>query len=211
MCNQLEKYLSQIEKQLAALPVEQRQNELREIRSHLEMMIDDNVACGCDADNAVAKALEQFGAANKLGKELRQYKPFAWLHYFRPLAAFLFALGVVIAWVSISPNKSQIPSFVPVSFQWTWELMLIIIIFPITGWVTEVIAPKWGFWSLAVLFYGILSLFIYFAFWRFAPIPKAYFLYGFMHHALAGIASFIGAWIRRREVEHRQQPQIIAE
>lgn len=40
MYKELEKYLSQIEKQLSALPAEQRQNELREIRSHLEMMID---------------------------------------------------------------------------------------------------------------------------------------------------------------------------
>jgi len=42
------------------------------------------------------------------------------------------------------------------------------------------------------------------------PIPKAYFLFGFMHHALAGIASFIGVWLRRKQVEH-QNRQIIAE
>ncbi len=206
MQTKLGKYLSQIEKQLAELSTEQREEELREIRSHLEMMIDENVARGINPDEATTKALEQFGEANKLGKELRQYKTFAWLHYFRPLAAFLFALGVVIAWVSISS--------VPV--QWPSDLMLIIIIFPITGWVAEMIAPKCGFWSLAVLFYGILSLFIclyvYIVFWKSVPIPKAYLLVGFISHGLLGIASFIGVWIRRWQVKHRKhQTMIVAE
>jgi len=70
MHNQLEKYLSQIEKQLAALPAEQRQDELREIRSHLEMMIEDNVARGCEMDEAVVKAIRQFGAAERVGRDL---------------------------------------------------------------------------------------------------------------------------------------------
>jgi len=215
MHNQLEKYLSQIEKQLAALPVEQRQEELREIRSHLEMMIDVNIARGFDAEEAVTKAIKQFGSAQKVGKELRQSKPFSWLHYLRPFAAFLFALCVVIAWISIS-SGNQIPSFVPAHFQWLWQLMLIIIIFPLTGWMTEVIAPKMGFYSVAVLFFGILSLFIsvyfYFSFWKFEQIFIAYFLFGFLHNALAGIASFLGVWARCNYVErNQQQPQITAE
>jgi hypothetical protein len=203
MQNKLEKYLSQIEKQLAALPVEQRQEELREIRSHLEMMIEENVARGCDADVAVSKALEQFGSADKLGKALRQSKPFAWLHYFRPIAALLLAFGVVIAWLFIS-KELQI-FYVPFSFHWSWALMLIIAIFPLTGWAAEVIAPKYGTWSLAVIFYGILSIFIYVAFWKLMPIPKTYFLISFMPFALAGIAAFLGALARRKHVKRNHQ------
>lgn len=71
MHKQLEDYLSKIEKQLAALPAQQREDELREMRSHLEMMIEENVARGYDADQAVAKALEQFGAAKKVGRDLK--------------------------------------------------------------------------------------------------------------------------------------------
>jgi hypothetical protein len=71
MQNKLEKYLSQIERHLTELPVKECEAELREIRSHLEMMIKENIACGYDSNNAVEKALEQFGSAERVGLDLR--------------------------------------------------------------------------------------------------------------------------------------------
>ncbi|MEO6906875.1 MAG: hypothetical protein ABI210_03200 [Abditibacteriaceae bacterium] len=52
MQNQLEKYLWKTEDQLVMLPTAQRREQVREIRSQLEMMVDENVARSYDPDKA---------------------------------------------------------------------------------------------------------------------------------------------------------------
>jgi hypothetical protein len=50
------------------------------------------------------------------------------------------------------------------------------------------------------------------SFWKFEQIFIAHFLFGFLHNALAGIASFLGVWARRDYAERKQQQnQITAE
>jgi len=143
MCNQLEKYLSQIEKQLAALPIEQRQDELREIRSHLEMMIEENVASGFDADEAVAKALKQFGAADKLGRDLkfppgsnRRFLQKYWFRVFRFLASMLAASLIVI----FSIRSGLIPYFPSISPSLNSSCILVVTF--LLSWTIAVLNPS---------------------------------------------------------------------
>lgn len=143
MQNKLEKYLSQIEKQLAALPAEQRQEELREIRSHLEMMIDDNVARGCDADDAVSKALEQFGAAEKVGKALECTHEFSPEHIkkakkrMRTINALIYFPAIIfygLTLLGIIPGSSELSSGV---FYFTSVVTIFV-----GGWFSQSVSHK---------------------------------------------------------------------
>lgn len=71
MQQRLEEYLSQVEHELRTVPAPQRDEELREMRQHLV----DNVTVnqeilGYDEEQAVATALEEFGAPKKLAREI---------------------------------------------------------------------------------------------------------------------------------------------
>jgi hypothetical protein len=127
MHNQLEKYLSQIEKQLASLPAGQRQEELREIRSHLEMMIDDNIARGFEADEAVSKALEQFGAAKKVGHDL-SFPPGSERSYLLKHVYKLF--GMFAAIVAMDVMFNYFPSISLSFFNNWWSLIVVFLV----GW-----------------------------------------------------------------------------
>ena len=93
----LENYLTQVEQQLALLPAEQRDAELREVRLHLQMMVEDYIAIGDSPDEAVAAALRQFGSAGKMGQELQRAQSADRLRRWRPLLAGLTLYGVNIA------------------------------------------------------------------------------------------------------------------
>ena len=71
MQQRLEEYLSQVESELRTVPATQRDDELREMRQHLI----DNVTVnqeilGYDEEQAVATAIEEFGAPQKLAAEV---------------------------------------------------------------------------------------------------------------------------------------------
>jgi hypothetical protein len=69
---QVERYLQSVEARLSALPPAQRDDELRELRQHLEALIVGHRARGLDDDAAVAAALRQFGHAEQLGRDLQR-------------------------------------------------------------------------------------------------------------------------------------------
>jgi hypothetical protein len=72
MHSQLEQYLKTVEQNLHALPAEERDNELNEIRSHIESLVEAHRELGCSETEAVSQTLAQFGHAQKLGKDLTQ-------------------------------------------------------------------------------------------------------------------------------------------
>ena len=83
----IESYLSQIAHELRALPASARDEELREIESHLRAMT--------EARGDVAEVLAQFGKPRKVGRDLRRAwerkQPEAWWR-----AAFALLTGLLI-------------------------------------------------------------------------------------------------------------------
>jgi hypothetical protein len=67
----LDDYLDQLGRELQA-PPEESAEILREIRSHLELAVLDMERNGRDRDARLARALERFGGAGHIGRELRQ-------------------------------------------------------------------------------------------------------------------------------------------
>jgi len=213
MHNQLEKYLSQIEKQLAALPAEQRQEELREICSHLEMMIEGNVARGCDADEAIAKAIEQFGAARKIGKDLigaRINNRFMRKRIALAILASLAvsSIGTLPSFLMVSAVSSPgniVSEHIRIS-MWIiniWSLALGIG----CGWLTEVIAPKKTTITLTLIVFFDLILIMFHQSVVSAIIlhPTYYSLQILKITAIDLLTLSAGAWSRRWQVEHRQR------
>jgi hypothetical protein len=220
MHNQLEKYLSQIEKQLAALPAEQRQDELREIRSHLEMMIEDNVARGFDVDEAVARALKQFGIAKTVGQDLIADKNKSWRQRSQIVLALIFVLAFqnLCTLLTVWFIRDSMPSSSLLHGKWIsfWILSIWIIGENfICGWVAETIAPRKSFALLTCIVIATWTLELYtspsFAQALIAhPLPN---IPHFFRAIVLGILTLlIGAWARRKYVEGRQQtPEIIIE
>ena len=66
----IEAYLNRIDRRLLSLPPERRSNELTELRSHLETLVRDHLLRGATHDEAVQGALEAFGKAETLGRDL---------------------------------------------------------------------------------------------------------------------------------------------
>lgn len=70
MHQRLEQYLNELAVRLNSLPAYQRDEELAEVRAHLEAMIAANQELGDTEEEAVHAALRQFDASRKLGQGL---------------------------------------------------------------------------------------------------------------------------------------------
>jgi hypothetical protein len=70
MHKQLEDYLTQVEKILSPLPAARRAAEMKEMRQHLLNAVEVSQRAGQSEDQAVADALQQFGAHQELGKSI---------------------------------------------------------------------------------------------------------------------------------------------
>lgn len=70
--SQLEHYIETIEGRLKSLPPARRQEEMQEIRQHLEALAAGHRIAGLSEDEAVEAAIRQFGHAEQVGKELSQ-------------------------------------------------------------------------------------------------------------------------------------------
>lgn len=205
MQNQLEKYLSQIEKQLATLPAEQRQEELREIRSHLQQMIEDNITRGQDADRAVAKALEQFGSAHKVGRELNVANPVSWYNRGRPLLAAIVAYTVLACiYGTYCSFVNTFRILLPSGFHTlvTYNTAFIFSAF-VSGWVAEVVAPQKAMLPSAILYLVIQSFILYTTIPLF-PLHLMTLMFTFI-----GLTSLAGAWLRRWQMNRRYHQPII--
>ena len=66
MSRRLDDYLSSVERHLRHLPALVRENEVRELRSHLEQLRDDFAAQGQNPEMAAQSALDQFGDARSV-------------------------------------------------------------------------------------------------------------------------------------------------
>lgn len=68
--SQLDHYIASIEARLKSLSPARRQEEMREIRHHLEALIAGHRIAGLSEDEAVEAAIRQFGHAEQVGQEL---------------------------------------------------------------------------------------------------------------------------------------------
>ena len=70
MDNRLNEYLQKLEAALGDLEAEQRTNELREMRQHIEAMVARQIERGQSSDEALTEALAQFGPPQQVGRAL---------------------------------------------------------------------------------------------------------------------------------------------
>ena len=68
--NPLELYLNRVTRELRSMPEWKREEELRELRSHLEQRVEDFERHGLKVEDAQTKAVEAFGAPKALGGKL---------------------------------------------------------------------------------------------------------------------------------------------
>lgn len=65
-----ENYMSQLESRLKHLTSAQREEEMREVRGHLETLASWHTQQGKNPEDAVQEAIRQFGKAEQIGREL---------------------------------------------------------------------------------------------------------------------------------------------
>lgn len=75
MDNRLDRYLQSVAHELRRLPQERREEELRELRQHLEAIVARLVEGGLSEVEAVEAATAQFGEAGTVGHELVRVVP----------------------------------------------------------------------------------------------------------------------------------------
>jgi hypothetical protein len=121
---QVQRYLVAIEARLGALSPAQRDEELRELRQHLEALIAGHRASGLADDAAVAAALRQFGHAEQLGRDLqratqRAARPRLW-------PVFLLYLGMVALIFALLATANDKPTDFPAT--WSGQLVLALVL-----------------------------------------------------------------------------------
>lgn len=88
---EVEAYLSEMTRQMGAMPAEQRAEIHEELRQHLDALIAAHEEVGTPPAEAVGAALAQFGAPRKLGRKLRR----EWLLAHRDPQAAALCEGIV--------------------------------------------------------------------------------------------------------------------
>ena len=106
MHKQLEDYLSTFAARLGKLPGAQRDEELREIRQHLELLVASYRQQGKSEEEAVGLAISQFGRAEKIGRELGQVsRKSERVHAFASAAITFTTMFVAYGFFSLMNDK----------------------------------------------------------------------------------------------------------
>ena len=139
MSNGLDKYLQAVAHELRGLEPEQRESELREMRGHLEAIVARLVEGGLSEEEAVAAACAQFGAARRVGRELRRAS-----RKRDSRAKTAEALGRAMLWhFSVYPLAWLADTYCP---EWSYFLVLATLpmAFLVPGMVAVRVAPHSG-------------------------------------------------------------------
>jgi hypothetical protein len=121
---QLDRYIKTVSARLKTLTPAQRDEELREIRQHLEALIAGYLAQGRSEDTATSEAIRQFGRAEQIGRELgsawaqRQIRRL-WPYAVAYVATALFIFG----FYALTNDK---PTDFP--YGWTNQLLLALVL-----------------------------------------------------------------------------------
>ena len=122
--NRLDQFLNIAARQMRIMPAAKRDDELRELRGHLQQRTEDYVGAGLSEDAAQMRALEGLGSPRKLGASLCDAWEGIAFSWWRVLAAiigvtaFLLFAGVALIFAfSVAPTNAEIallPEVVPV-------------------------------------------------------------------------------------------------
>lgn len=125
MNKRLDKYLQNLDHELRLLPEDRREEELREIRQHLEAIVARLMDGGISEEEAVEAATAQFGEARAVGHDLVKVVPMTESPV-RLLAASLCAvtcylsLSVLCLLLSIRPTLLIGLICIPMFFATPW-------------------------------------------------------------------------------------------
>ena len=151
MPEQLDQYISQLERYLRWMPTNSRAAELHEIQAHLQELIADKTARGANEGEAVSTALRQFGSPRHVATELRQTwrGPESWWRV--PLAILGVLACAIPLWIA---QYVAIHSFAP---PYTTQCVLVVAglsywISPLlNGTIAGLIAPRRALLSIVGL------------------------------------------------------------
>lgn len=123
MSRKIDDYLEKVARQLRHLPANVRDNEVREMRSHLEQLTEDFEAQGLALDTAQTRAVEMFGSPHALGAKLCdawEGIPFSWWRALAALCAItalwiasIFAITLPILIIGTQPAQGLFPELLP--------------------------------------------------------------------------------------------------
>ncbi|HEY0607628.1 MAG TPA: permease prefix domain 1-containing protein [Herpetosiphonaceae bacterium] len=119
----LDHYITTLDKRLRSLPQAQREDDLREVRQHLEALVAGHVMRGMSEADAVDAALRQFGRAEQIGKDLAALQQPS-----RPLWQYLlmYAACVLVIFVFFATANDK-----PTDFPYGWaEQLLLALVLP---------------------------------------------------------------------------------
>lgn len=120
----LEHYITTLGKRLQSLPQSQREEDLREVRQHLEALVAGHVMRGMSEADAVAAALRQFGRAEQIGKELAAAQQPNRAGLWRPLLMYACCVLVIFIFFVTANDK-------PTDFPYGWvEQLLMALVLP---------------------------------------------------------------------------------
>lgn len=99
MNQSLSKYLQSVAHELRALGPQKREEELREVKQHLESLMARAIESGASEEEAARSAIAQFGSARKIGRKLRrasQKRESAWRVLAAPMCGMVGQFVLII-------------------------------------------------------------------------------------------------------------------
>ena len=132
---QLERYVETIASQLKSLPPAQRDEEVQEIRQHLDALVAGHCGAGLSEDEAVKLAIRQFGHAKQVGEELCQVsqpqrRRSAWM----AIGIYLFSVTLILLFFVTANDK-------PMDFPYEWgDQVLLACILPASILVQAIVS-----------------------------------------------------------------------
>ena len=160
----IENYLAQIARELRDLPASARDEEMREIESHLRAMI--------EARGDVAAVLRQFGKPRKVGRDLRRAwerkQPEAWNRFGFALLSGLLILAAFDVVRTKFGSYFEMPFdlmmkdtgamiLLRLAFHLLFLLSFLLVVFGGLGYITKAISPKRGMLAAALVVSLILT------------------------------------------------------
>lgn len=106
--SQLDHYLTILEARLKGLPPARRQEEMLEIRQHLEALVVGHRLAGASEEDAVAAAIRQFGHAEQVGQALNQASQQQRIHYLWLILIYFLTVAVSFGIYVINDNPDTL-------------------------------------------------------------------------------------------------------
>lgn len=146
MNQQFEYYTEQVRSTLDALPIDERNKEITELRQHLEALMEANRELGDTEEVAAENALRQIGEAKRLSQSLvnawrRGNRPFFGTFLASLFTAILsaFLLAGLMWFVGMAINYAYLPFN---GQAWVTLGIMTLLASSLSGWLTGIVTPK---------------------------------------------------------------------